>query len=170
MRNKFIPVLVIGTIFFVCACKTNKKNSVPALDKNIPGANMPFPEEGEENHKLRELYNELRHRTAPGTSWQEIENQNARQAWARKMSGLNSPQLAFANNNIFGTWSEKGAQNLAGSVRAVDYIANTNTIYTISNGGSIWSSVLGSGTLILRSQSLIFEPRAIKAFTKTAGR
>jgi len=128
---------------------------------------MPSPQEGEENERLRERYNELRHKTAPGVSWREIEKLNAANLSETKR---NTPgTLSFANGNIIGTWSEKGNDNIAGSLRAVDYNPATNTIFTISNGGSVWSSILGSGSWTLHNQITQFEQRAIKVFTKTAG-
>lgn len=138
------------------------KKSAPAQQ-----VTMPEPVEGEENEKLRELYNELRHRAAPGVVWQDIERQNAADAATQRIAM--GQRASFANGNIEGIWEEKGADNQAGNVRSVDYVPATNTLYTIGNGGSLWTSVLGSGVWTLRNQLYQFEPRTVKAFTKTSG-
>ena len=128
---------------------------------------MPSPQEGEENEKLREKYNELKHKAAPGVSWRDIEKMNA--ANLNELKRNNAGIVSFANGNIIGAWSEKGNDNIAGSIRAVDYNPATNTIFTISNGGSLWSSVLGSGSWTLHNQLTQFEQRAIEVFTRTSG-
>ncbi len=114
------------------------------LSRKINNSNqvmMPSPQEGEENEKLREKYNELKHRAAPGVSWRDIEKLNA--ANLAEMKRSNPGRISFANGNINGTWSEKGNDNIAGSVRAVDYNPVNNTIFTISNGGSFGWRGLG---------------------------
>src|ERR1035437_8096500 len=63
---------------------------------------MPQPVEGEENEKLRELYNALRHKAAPGVVWQQVEMQNALQT--RTLLKRRGPSSSFANGAINGTW------------------------------------------------------------------
>jgi Secretion system C-terminal sorting domain len=149
-------VICCSIICSILSCKNNTSNTI-----------LPKPVEGEENEKLREQYFELRHRTAPNVSWRAIEAENAKQLLIDNQT--RNTQGVFANGNINGTWFERGANNQAGSIRAVDYIPASNTIYTISNGGSLWSSVLGSGSWTLRNQAYKLGQRAIKAFTKNAG-
>ncbi|MBS1737751.1 MAG: hypothetical protein JSS98_14275 [Bacteroidetes bacterium] len=128
---------------------------------------LPLPTEGEENEELREKYFELKHRAAPGISWQNIENQNMIQAaTAMQRQAFTS---SFANGNITGSWSARGANNITGSVRVVDYEPGSNTIYTISNGGSLWSSFLGSGSWSLLNQNYRFDQTLLKAFKKNTG-
>ena len=163
MKNllPFSKLLLVLLLFAaVTGCKTKS-------GKQPHAAVMPEPVEGEENEKLREKYFELRHRAAAGVSWRDVEAENARQLLIRNQ--ISAPQGSFANGNINGTWFERGANNQAGSIRAVDYIPSSNTIYTIGNGGSLWSSVLGSGSWVLRNQAYRFGQSAVKAFTKTTG-
>lgn len=165
--RKYIP-LMAAILIAVPLMYMISGNSI--FSRKINNSNqvmMPSPQEGEENEKLREKYNELKHRAAPGVSWREIERLNAANLAEIKRS--NPGRISFANGNINGTWSEKGNDNIAGSVRAVDYNPSTNTIFTISNGGSLWSSVLGSGSWTLHNQLIQFEQRAIKVFTKISG-
>ena len=134
--------------------------------------NGPIPTEGEDNEKLRELYNKLRHKTAPGIVWELVEMKNKAMVAELKKSLLlkgNNITQSFANGAISGDWTERGANNQTGSVRAIDYEPATNTIFTISNGGSLWSSVLGAGVWTLLNQDLKFDAGIIKAFTKTGG-
>lgn len=163
--KKIIYLLSAIIVIVVVLLFKGKISSSEKEEKFING--MPRPEEGEDNARLRALYNTLRHKTAGGVSWEQIEAQNAVVAAEQRANqGLNSN---FANGQINGVWEERGAQNQAGSVRAIDYVAATNTLYTIGNGGSLWSSVLGSGNWTLRNQQHLFEQRCIKAFTKLSG-
>ncbi|MFZ1527580.1 MAG: T9SS type A sorting domain-containing protein [Ferruginibacter sp.] len=155
-----VPVLLL-TALAIWQMPFFKNSSAP---KQV---DFPAPVEGEENEKLRELYNELRHKAAPGVVWEDIERQNAVDAAQQRMAM--GQRASFANGNINGVWEEKGANNQAGSIRAVDYVPATNTLYTIGNGGSLWTSVLGTGVWTLRNQLYQFETRAVKAFTKISG-
>ena len=133
----------------------------------------PRPTEGEENEELREKYQELRHRTAPGTDWEAVEAANAKATYQNlaTQTGNIAARVTetFAGGAISGDWSERGAANQTGNVRSVDYVPATNILYTISNGGSLWRSILGSGSWALLNQGYRLEQRTIQAFTKTGG-
>ena len=136
----------------------------------INGVAIPSPTEGEENENLREKYNALRHKAAPGVNWQTVEAENLNiNLAALKTRPLLIENEAFAGGALNGTWEERGANNQTGSIRAIDYVPQNNTLYTISNGGTLWSSVLGSGVWLVRNQANKFDGAAIAAFTKTGG-
>lgn len=160
-----IPVVLLA-IFVVTGLTYSFLHNNRMISANQP---VPQPVEGEENEKLRERYNELRHTAAPGVVWQKMEANNASLLFDRYLKRSINQAGIFANGAIEGEWMEKGANNQTGSVRAIDYEPGTNMLYNISNGGSIWTSVLGSGLWTIRNQSKKFEPRTIKAFTKTGG-
>ncbi|MCA1481642.1 sialidase family protein, partial [Bradyrhizobium sp. NBAIM08] len=44
-----------------------------------------------------------------------------------------------------------------------------NTLYTISNGGSLWKTILGSGSWTLLNQGFRFDQRNMQAFIKSGG-
>jgi hypothetical protein len=162
MKNRislFNLIICYCAIFTIISCKNNVGNKI-----------LPRPEEGGENEKLREKYFELRHRTAPNVSWRTIEAENAKRlAISNEASKGKVSNGSFANNKINGIWYERGANNQTGSIRAVDYVPLSNTIYTISNGGSLWSSELGSSSWTLRNQAYRFGQTALRAFTKIGG-
>lgn len=162
---KLVAALLACTLTIFVATHS-RKNKPATVSSTAP---LPRPQEGEENENQRELYEALRHKTAPNTDWRKVEAENAaarlgflRQQGARVLE-------EFANGAIAGTWSERGASNQTGSIRAVDYVAATNKLYTISNGGSLWSSVLGSGAWQLLNQEYRFDQRTVSAFKKISG-
>src|SRR5687767_11092604 len=102
MRFKLLIIFLLLAALFV----------VIRVDVSKPKANllMPAPVEGEENGKLRALYEALRHRAAPGVVWEQIEIDNLKQ----QMERIHGPQsFNFANGTINGMWVEKGATNQA---------------------------------------------------------
>jgi hypothetical protein len=157
-RSFFIPIVLI---LLLASGRNIAYKSLSAV------LQMPQPVEGEENEKLREKYNALRHKAAPGVIWQDIEAQNAlyNRNLLRSRTGSNS----FANGALNGSWSEKGATNQTGSIRAIDYVPSANKLYTVSNGGTLWSSVLGSGSWTVLNQSIRFDGKIVKAFDKISG-
>jgi hypothetical protein len=167
MKKYILFSLIAAAIVFLCV--------TPLLQKKHHTVNgFPVPTEGEENERLREKYNELRHRAAPGTDWKTIERVNSTNATAlvgqRRNMAAARPQAiqSFANGAINGVWEEKGALNITGSIRAVDYTATDNKLYVVSSGGSLWSSVLGSESWSLLNQSMKLDAGIVKAFDKAA--
>jgi hypothetical protein len=139
--------------------------------RNLPRA-MGDDEAG--NLKKRDLWLAAMHRAAPGTDWKKIEAANARAALQikkqrRAQNGPNNIQESFANGQLIGSWSEKGAANIAGSNIAIDYDAPTNMIYTISAGGSLWRGPLTGDDWTILNDDIQFSSRTLNVFNKTAG-
>jgi Secretion system C-terminal sorting domain len=165
--SKIIKLLVLLLIVSLVFYKVSNQYLFSTSKKYTTGTVLLQPTEGEENEKLREQYEMLRHKTALGVSWKKIEMDNAKIAAQNKINKFTNNSLT--DGPIAGAWVSKGAQNITGSLRAVDYVAATNTIYTVSNGGSLWSSTLGTGVWNLINKTYQFDPRSIKSFTKNGG-
>ncbi|MEO7044982.1 MAG: hypothetical protein ABI091_06710, partial [Ferruginibacter sp.] len=122
----FLSIIAIISLTYKLTIKNNILINANKASKDKL-LKTPLPTEGEENEELREKYFALRHRSAPGISWENIENQNMIQvATSLQRQTFTSN---FANGNISGSWSARGANNITGSVRCVDYVPLTNTIY-----------------------------------------
>ncbi len=170
MKKIFFFGFVLATIGLCCLIISYKKNPLVIKSKL---AMLPAPTEGEENEELREKYDSLRHRTAPEVDWKMIEMgnmMNANKIVVNKLrSGTHETSATFAGGLLRGEWQERGARNLTGNIKTVDYVPATNTLYTISNGGTLWKSTLGSGNWAIQNQGTRFDVRLLKAFTKIAG-
>ena len=95
--------------------------------------------EDAENQIKREAWIESMHRTAPGTSWRKIENKNQREFLRkRKKNPSRDGQEIIADGLLYGEWSELGSRNQAGSVHVTEYDPETDLIWTIADGGSIF--------------------------------
>lgn len=174
MKNKLLIFFAI-TIIVIAGLLATK-----AIMYNCYKINnvLPAPKEGddgENNDIRRKLYFENMHRSAPGTDWRAIEAQNKIDAKNEMLqlraSRLNTVQTAetFANGYLTGEWSDRGSNNLAGRISAVDYVAATDKLYALSAGGTIWMGNINGSNWTILNQDYQFTYGVLKAFTKPSG-
>ncbi len=132
---------------------------------------MPQPTEVKldmEDGELKDLkkeYFEKLHWAAPDVSWKQIEHQNAinkHQIKAeRRKNDLSSRDgiETVANGNISGEWIERGSQNQSGSVFDVVYDQDTDELYLVSAGGSIFKGKRDGSEWNVIQQDLRFANR-----------
>jgi hypothetical protein len=92
----------------------------------------------------KKVWMEQMHRTAPGTSWRQVENRTRLQRRQSSLPGqgrapCDSP-IDFADRQVSGRWIERGSNNQAGSIVEVAYDREEDRIWLISAGGTLWSS------------------------------
>lgn len=133
--------------------------------RHSPSDELPMPNNGievfekqlegeEEGGNARERYEKLIHWTPDSADWQSINRQNLLNLYREKRAGKatvgDRSSETFANGLLEGTWSERGSKNQAGSLLSVDYEADENKIYGISDGGSLYRGNLdGTGWEVL---------------------
>lgn len=108
----------------------------------------------EEGGNARERYEKMIHWTADSVNWKYVNQQNAimlYQEKQRRTAGVGDRSAEnFAGGLLTGDWSERGSKNQAGSLRSVDYEADENKIYGVSDGGSLFRGNLdGTGWELL---------------------
>ena len=136
--------------------------SCQAPEKNYPkpteGTQIHQGEDDEDNATKREAWFELMHRHAPTTSWQQLEYQNAMEHHLKKQASANtrSDVEILANGALSGRWIEKGNTNQAGSVYETLYDVDTDKIYTVSAGGTLWSGNRSGTDWEVVNQDFIF--------------
>lgn len=89
--------------------------------------------EGHEWKKAREEWINNMHRTAPGVSWQAMDQATRLQKGNRQRS-LDT----LAGGGLVGTWQEVGSYNQAGRTHVVEPDYANNVLYLASAGGIIW--------------------------------
>lgn len=133
--------VVIGAGYLLSPRALGRKLGLEIFsDKVRPGDGHEEEEEGGgEKRALIEAYQALRHRAAPGTDWQKIElaNAEANDAFRHGLEA-NKGTAAFANGRLNGVWHERGNSNTAGRMSSFAYNANTNTLYSLSDAGTLW--------------------------------
>lgn len=152
---------------------SDKKEELP-FHTQIPSP-KEGDEEGEDHEKIRDLWWNAMHLAAPGVNWQKIELANATMLKAQKdilraQYGENKvTDETFANGKVTGEWSERGSANIAGSIIGADYVPETNNIYTISSGGSLWRGSLAGNNWTILNDDIRFSQSNINAFQKPGG-
>jgi len=119
-------------------------------------------EEDEGNALKRELWIESMHRTAPNQNWREIERQNAFNKLKSQNLNRSSNMVVLGDSLYTGTWEERGSNNQAGSVIAVNYLQETDKIYTISAGGTLWRGQLDGDNWEVINESFVFDNRTLE--------
>lgn len=132
--TKFLSFFLFLSLFFGCQ---NQKKHTPQPSE---GTQLHQGTDDEGNANAREAWFELMHRHAPTTSWQQLEYQNAMEHHLKKQqaAATRSDGEILANGALTGRWIEKGNTNQAGSVYETVYDADTDKIYTVSAGGTLW--------------------------------
>lgn len=132
MIKKYLSILATISLFSAC------QQSPQHLPKPTETKLHQGDEEG--NANARQEWFELMHRTAPGTSWQQLEYETAMERHQLKQSTaqLHSDEETLADGQLIGQWHERGSKNQAGSVYETIYDPATDQIYTVSAGGTLW--------------------------------
>lgn len=156
MRLKpiYLPSLVLISLaaaFFLWP----KGEALKVDSKESKWGVLPPPTEIAETKKKRKEFKRKRleweeesNTAATGVDWRKM-NDEARLE-IRKNRGVGKSGLAvrtrgqesFADGTLFGEWSERGAQNVAGRMRATDIDFDAGKIYSGSDGGVIWQAPL----------------------------
>ncbi len=121
-------------------------------------------EDGDLKDVKKEYFEKL-HWAAPEVSWKQIEHQNAI-AKHQVKAELRKNELSsrdgietVANGNLSGEWIERGSQNQSGSVFDVVYDQDTDELYLVSAGGSIFKGKRDGSEWNVIQQDLRFANR-----------
>lgn len=132
--NRILSFFII--IFLISSCQAPEKK----FPQPTEGTQLHNGTDDEGNANAREAWFELMHRHAPTTSWQQLEYQNAMAHHLKKQASATTRTDGeiLANGALTGRWIEKGNINQAGSVYETVYDVETDKIYTVSAGGTLW--------------------------------
>jgi hypothetical protein len=141
-----------------------------AIEKNE--LNEPIGDDEEEMLKRKARYFELIHRARPGTDWRAIETANREMLAEIQEQRLLSPNRvmeSFAGGYITATWTERGSKNVAGNVKAVDYVPSTNKLYLVSDAGTLWQGDPDAGNWVVLNQTKKLRNDVIDVFPNGSG-
>lgn len=178
MKTRILLTLTIllfagGSVYFLF----NNINQVPQQ--------FPAPTEGStqikegsedgDNQKKREEWFELMHQAAPGVNWRALEYQTQMQRHLERKESRNNAssrnnEEILANGNLIGEWRERGSRNQAGSVFVTEFDAQTEEIYLISAGGTLWKSNIQGTNWQVINQDFRFGEELLKFIPTDSGR
>lgn len=173
--RKLTPILIVAiavSCFFFWQYQPNSSLPTPDNGNTI----IKYGEEEEQINK-RTLWFESMHRAAEGTNWRAIEHQNRLRKHQQRTTLNNSRNVlcgeeleTFANEQLRGTWKERGSANQAGSVFDTEYDPHTDEIWLVSAGGTLFRGPSDGSAWMVVNQDLQFNEGLLKFIPHENGR
>lgn len=163
--NMHIPSRIhwlIGLIFLSISSYLVHHSTVTTYPEPTGGTIL-----SDELQSERKAWLERMHRTAPGTSWKQIEYQTQyrkrllRQQFGNARSDCSALEV-IPGTDLTGRWVERGSNNQAGSVFETAYDPVLDEIWLISAGGSLWKTPRSNPSWQLVNQDIQLEPDFLK--------
>ncbi len=167
MKMKAIIILAIGiSLFFTCDQTSIIDHTLRQPTETIvrDGA-----EESADNAFNRQQWIEQMHMTAPGQNWRKIEYENAKEKIKKQSPNRRSEQVVLGDSLYTGYWSERGSKNQAGSINKVNYDRESDLIYCISAGGTIWKGPRDGTNWEVVNESFMFDVEVLELLEKADG-
>lgn len=176
----FIITSILVATYFIA--NQSIKNENTTVDKTEEATKMPAPTNGEtevydgQNEEeggggnAREEYEEAIHRTHDNVNWKAMDFRTKMKFYRKrqiKRSLRNS--TSYANNNLSGTWEERGSNNNAGNMACIEYVQNGDKLFGISGGGTIWKGNLNGTGWTPQNEDLQFGENFLKAIPNGSG-
>lgn len=125
--------------------------------------------------KHRREWIEEMHRTAPGVDYHVIDRETRRAKRELRLAKGAAPSYAtsepVADGHLFGTWVERGSNNLAGRMHTADVDFERGYIYNGSSGGNIWRANLdGEGWTCLNNGMQIDDIKMVRVLNHAGGK
>lgn len=176
MKSKFILLpLLLGSLYLFFTKITSEETKY--LPPPTNGTIILENEEEGENQGRREAWFEVMHRTAPGTDWRAVESETALAKHQEKVRARAATNRSadceiqnFANNAFSGQWIERGSVNQAGSVLVTTFEKETETIFLVSAGGTLWKGNFEGTEWQVANQDLRFGDQFLELIPTPNGR
>ncbi len=168
-------LLLAGLFYFLYNNTTQALEVVPLYPAPTNGT-TEIREGGDDgdSQAKREAWFELMHSAAPGTDWKRIEYQTSMSRHINRNRLRNSAnnrgdEETVANGHLTGQWNERGSINQAGSVFVTEYDPQTDEIYLISAGGSLFKGSRAGNDWVVLNDDLRFENNLLKKIQIASG-
>ncbi len=165
----FSSVFLLGAILIFNIKTKEPNNPVPFETQLKSNADE------ESSGNQRQDWINLMHRSSNDVDWKKIEQGNSQrkfqkdQSFSRSRSFVCEEPDFIINDSLFGIWRERGSRNQSGSVFATEYDLNTNELYTISAGGSIFKGNVFGTRWDVMNQSARFSPTFLELIPTSTG-
>ena len=161
----FIPVFFFSIAVLICFFQP-KEDENPSLPEPTNGKKYR-DDQDESDPSRREAWIELIHKAAPGTDWRAMDREAAKvlartRHYSTPQTGLRSVEF-FADGVLEGEWFERGSKNQAGNMRTVEYVPETDKIYGVAGGGSLWRGNLDGTDWTVLNDDFLLNPGLLEA-------
>lgn len=165
MKLKLLTFLLcFSGLFFILKFSTYQDtNSLPLPTEGKTIVNNNQSEEGSSD---REEWIEAMHRANPDVDWKEIEYQTQMTRHQSRTTSLRFRSdcgvETVIEDQLKGKWNERGSSNQAGSVFDTEFDPETNLIWLVSAGGTIWRGDLDGTSWEVVNQDFQFNPGLLR--------
>lgn len=165
-------ILGVSLTLFLRKGATVNETTPPAQQPELPAPTSTYS--GMENeHELeerKEHYQDLIHGNNPEIDWRRINADNFQHIHEQRaeMRSMKSVET-FANGAFEAEWVERGSNNLAGNVQISAFDTATNSIYAISDGGTLWKSNLAGNSWTPLNEDIQLDSRVLQVFYLPGG-
>lgn len=161
LRSLFFSYICTLAVF-TNSCRHSGHKDMPA-----PGLTTHVREDSEEgeNAAKRDAWIELLH-GGRQENWSDIESQNQEDKyiqWLRTETETRGGEENVAGGRIRGIWRERGSINNAGSIMAVDFWPDDETVFAVGAGGPIFKGDLSGFGWQVVNDKLRFSTDLLKA-------
>ena len=182
MKSKFLIVLsafiLLAFFFLFEKNKTQSKEKFHPAPTEIGGPESKEEKvrEEAESQTKRETWFELMHGSAEETDWKKIESQTRYSRHLERASKRSAAAIRtgeeelLANDQLKGSWCERGSNNQAGRVMATEYDADADMIWLISAGGTLFKGPRDGSAWEMVNQDLRFNGALLKFIPTDNGR
>ncbi|MEM6964717.1 MAG: T9SS type A sorting domain-containing protein [Bacteroidota bacterium] len=183
--KKLIPIAVLTVAVFTLFYFW-EKNEVPSVLEKDQAALYPEPteifdsaadkmKEEAESQARRDAWFERMHAAPDDMDWRAIEartryERHQKRALLKQGGAVYRGEEILANGNLTGEWKERGSKNQAGRVVATDYDPETDEIWLISDGGSLFKGPRDGSNWQVINDDLRFNDAFLKAIPHNGGR
>lgn len=152
--------------------------SASCSERHVTG---PLPTEIKSNEKegehsaTRKAWIESMHKAAPGVNWREMEYQNTmerhiKRTHLRGQVRNRGDWEELIEEKYRGKWSERGSKNQAGSVFDTEFDPDTEELWLISAGGTLFKGSLAGQDWNPVNEDIVFDKGMLKVIPTVDGR
>lgn len=171
---KKATILLITAIALVTSFFFLSENENPTTPHS-PAPTEIASQEDEDSANKREKWFELMHQTDSNTNWQAIEyatqmKRHQKRAALREGVQNRTGLTEIAGGKLVGEWRERGSNNLAGSVFEQEFDPETEEVWLLSAGGTLYKGTLAGSDWSIINQDLRFNNGLLKFIPIDTGR
>lgn len=169
--SRSVPGLALLSVLAVFGCRPSTESRLPPPTDGETQIRWNS-EEGENQH-LRDTWIAGMHRAAPGTDWKALEAQHRALLQVERQQGAEPDRdgmESLADGYLNGIWHERGSRNQAGSVVATAFDPESEDIWLISAGGSLWKGNLDGKHWEVIREDMTFEGELLHFIPGPSGR
>ena len=157
------------TLGFVLCCIFISPNST-SIDAPQPTEILEESEEDEDHAGGFQVYFELTRKAALGNDWENITNKNFEDWSSFSLKDQIVARDSFGAGILEGKWLERGISNVAGNVSGIDYLAETNEVFGMSDAGILFKGNLEDNNWQSLNDQIRFNNNVVKAVVTKEGK